>query len=418
MARSRALWSWLDARLVALLLTIGSFALFAWNIVRPAKTYFDEVHYVPAARALIEASGPVNIEHPLLAKTIIAAGIMLFGDNSLGWRLPSAFFAAIAVAALFWLALMLLRDLKIATLAALLLVFNQTHFIQARIAMLEMPMTALLLVGACCLTRGQQVSEGARRWEYAGVIALGLAVGAKWLAIPFAVLALGLTAWAKSRARSYDLVFTIDKVTPDIVKLGLAMLGAYLITFWPAFLYSQDPMTIGGLIGHQFDMLDSQSGALEPHPYQSDWWSWPLMLRPIWYLFEQVGDNFLAILLVGNPVVYWGGLLVMLAAASDWMSQRTPEMMASIGVWVFSVLIWVILPKQIGFFYYYNFSGVVLCMVIATFFASFGALGARILAWFTALAAAMFVYFYPVISATPLPVDDSWTSWVWFESWL
>ena len=403
--------------LVAVLLALGSFVLFAWNIARPATPYFDETHYLPAARALLERSAAVNIEHPLFAKTMIAGGMLLFGDDSLGWRLPSALFAAIAVAALFWVALLLLRDLKVATLAALLLVFNQTHFVQARIAMLEMPMTAMILLGAGCLLQARKAGQGARRWEYLGAIALGLAIGSKWLAAPYAALFLGAAGWAKSRARKHDVAFVARHVIPDLGKLGLAMLAAYFVTFWPAFLYTRSPLTLDQLIGFQSEMLRSQSQNLAPHPYQSSSWTWPLMLRPIWYLFAKTSTSYQAVLLIGNPVVYWGGLAVLLACASGWMKQRTPQLNAMAGLWAFSIGIWALIPKQISFFYYYNLSAVVLCLVIAAFFAPWGARGVRILGGVTALAAAMFAYFYPVISAQPLPADDTWTRWVWMKSW-
>lgn len=158
----------LDARLVALALGLGSFALFAFRIGTPAELYFDETHYVPAARTLIAHSGPVNIEHPLFAKTMIAAGIELFGDNSIGWRLPSAFFAAASVMALFWFGRMMFRADRPAVLVALLAVFNQTLFVQARIAMLEMPMTAFILLAAGCLLKARQEDGGGRRWAFGG----------------------------------------------------------------------------------------------------------------------------------------------------------------------------------------------------------------------------------------------------------
>jgi len=403
--------------LVAGLLALGSFVLFALNIARPAAPYFDETHYLPAARALLEGSGPVNIEHPLFAKTMIAAGMLLFGDDSLGWRLPSALFAAIAVAALFWVALLLLRDLWAATFAALLLVFNQTHFIQARIAMLEMPMTALILLGAGCLLQAREAGPGARRWEYLGAMALGLAIGAKWLAAPYAALFLGAAGWAKSRAREHDMAFVARHVIADVGKLGLVMLAAYFVTFWPAFLYTRSLLTLDQLIGFQSEMLRTQSGHMAPNPYQSAWWTWPLMLRPIWYLFAKTANSYQAVLLIGNPMVYWGGLAVVLACASGWMKQRTQQLNAMAGLWAFSIGIWALIPKKIGFFYYYNLSAVVLCLVIAAFFASWGARGVRILACVTALAAAMFAYFYPIISAQPLPTDETWTRWVWMKSW-
>lgn len=404
--------------LYAMALGLGSLVLFCINIGQPAAPYFDEVHYVPAAKALIAQSGPVNIEHPMLSKTLIAAGMLLFGDNPLGWRLPSALCGAIAVMALFWIALRLFRDVHTAGLTALLLVFNQSHFIQARIAMLEMPMTALLLLaGGCFLQSREKDTAQPQRWEMAGALALGLSIGAKWLALPYVALFMAGLAFMKWRDNEWDIAVLIDDILPAMVKLGLIAALAYLATFWPTFLYRNDPMTLARLPGFQFEMLDAQKGHMAAHPYQSVWWQWPLMLRPIWYLFEKYGDIYRAVLLIGNPVIYWGGLVAVLLPLGGWLKFRDGRLWAAIGLYAFSLAVWIFIPKQVGFFYYYNLSAVWLCLVIGAFFASFGPRGRRWLGWFTLLGAAMFCYFYPVIAAQPLPTDDSWTDWVWMKSW-
>jgi len=66
----------------ALLLGFAALILFGFNLGIPSKLVFDETHYVPAARALIELNTPRNIEHPLVAKELIAFGMLVFGDNS------------------------------------------------------------------------------------------------------------------------------------------------------------------------------------------------------------------------------------------------------------------------------------------------------------------------------------------------
>ena len=70
----------------------AALALIFWLACLPhltivAKPYFDEVHYLPAARELLVMGEFTNREHPLLGKQLLALGIALFGDNPWGWRL-------------------------------------------------------------------------------------------------------------------------------------------------------------------------------------------------------------------------------------------------------------------------------------------------------------------------------------------
>ena len=71
-------------------------ALVWWRLGIPSRIYFDEVHYVPAARKLIEGVR-ANPEHPLLAKQVLAWSIQWLGDKPLYWRLPSAFAGALGL---------------------------------------------------------------------------------------------------------------------------------------------------------------------------------------------------------------------------------------------------------------------------------------------------------------------------------
>ncbi|WP_342803809.1 hypothetical protein [Novosphingobium album (ex Liu et al. 2023)] len=68
--------------LTAIFIAVGSYGLLS-----PATLYFDELHYIPAARSLLHLA-PANLEHPLVGKEILAASIALLGDRPLAWRLP------------------------------------------------------------------------------------------------------------------------------------------------------------------------------------------------------------------------------------------------------------------------------------------------------------------------------------------
>jgi hypothetical protein len=56
------------------------------------KIYFDEVHYVLAARQMLEPVMPapmLNPLHPPRARQLMAPSIRTFGDAPRGWHYPS-----------------------------------------------------------------------------------------------------------------------------------------------------------------------------------------------------------------------------------------------------------------------------------------------------------------------------------------
>ena len=110
------------------------------GVTTPEKFYFDEVHYVPAARQMLEPVMPqpmLNPMHPPLAKQIIALSIHSFGDGPLGWRYPAVLFGSLAIVAVYLCGLALFAAQGPAIAASLLAFFNQMLFVQSRIAMLD-----------------------------------------------------------------------------------------------------------------------------------------------------------------------------------------------------------------------------------------------------------------------------------------
>lgn len=400
---------------VALLLGVLAEALFAFRLTTPHKLVFDEVHYVPAARRLLELGGPVNIEHPLLGKTLIAAGIALFGDGPLGWRLPSTLAGTAVVLGVFAILWLLYGRLRPAVVGALLVLLEFTVFIQARIAMLDGFMAALVVLATAAMLWAMRGSGRAVWWRWTlGAVLLGLAAGTKWVAVPyvgFAALAFALVR------RGHPGRWPGLGIARAWITLAIVSAGVYLLTFWPAFFYREDPLTPGRLLGFQLDMYRQQTQVLPPHPYQSNWWSWAFDGRPIWYLYEPVDGAQRGILMIGNPVVLWGGLIAVLACLWAWLRDRDHRAGAVVAIWIGSYAMWAIIPKSLGFYYYYYLSSIWLALVIA---AAFDHWRARVNYWdeaFLVVAAVLFIHFYPIIAAAPLAGPQSFNRWMWFKSW-
>lgn len=419
--------------LVALLIALAAQLLFSVHLDRPSRIMFDEVHYVPAAKALLALEGPRNIEHPPVGKELIAAGIALFGDDPIGWRAMPSLAATATVVGIFALLWLMLGSMRAALAGAVLAAINQTLFVQARTGMLDVFLGAFLVWAMVLMLWAARGSPGQawRRWIGAAVL-LGLAVGTKWSAIPY--VALGGLAFvvlrlrdARQAKRPLTAAFAGKDQThwrgipmlSGLLVLGGVSIVVYFLTFLPAFFYAFQPLpSFGSLIDLQFEMYALQTQVLPRHNYQSDWWSWPLMVRPIWYFYEWDQGAQRGVLLIGNPVVMWGGLAAVLACYWAGVREKALRPLAVALLWTASLAIYAIIPKSLGFYYYYHLSGLFLCLVLAIAFHHFDRGRNRGWEeWFGAAALCAFFYFYPILAASPLKSVRGFEHWVWFHSW-
>ncbi|WP_375403698.1 glycosyltransferase family 39 protein [uncultured Sphingomonas sp.] len=398
----------------AVLIGLVAQALFTIRLGTPSTLMFDEVHYVPAARAIMALSHPLNTEHPLLGKTLIAAGIALFGDNAIGWRALSTVAGTATVLGVYGILWRLFGSVRTAATGAVLTIVNGTVFVQARIGMLDGFMAALVVGAVAAMLWGMR--ERAIVWWTTGSVMLGLAIGVKWAAAPYvayAGAAFLLLKWRRpDRWPGLSLI-------PALAILCLASATAYLLTFAPAFFYADRPLTLSTLLPFQSAMYVQQTQVLGAHTYQSDWWSWPLLLRPIWYLYEPADGAQRGVLMVGNPAVMWGGLVALAACGRTFIRERYPHLGGVTALWFGSYAVWAIIPKSLGFFYYYYLPSIWLSVAIAAACHRFA--HGRLKDWDETLlivAGGTFAYFYPIMAAMPLAAADSFRRWTWFDGWV
>ena len=152
------------------------------GLTTPGKIIFDEVHYVPAAKQMLEPAiaGPIlNPMHPPLAKQLMALSIRMFGDDPLGWRYPGVLFGSLAIVAMYFCGLALFAAQGPAVATALLTFFNQMVFVQSRIAMLDIYALTFDLIGIAAFLHGFRQQRPDLAFGLAG-LAFGLATACKW----------------------------------------------------------------------------------------------------------------------------------------------------------------------------------------------------------------------------------------------
>jgi dolichyl-phosphate-mannose--protein O-mannosyl transferase len=185
--------------------------------------------------------------------------------------------------------------------------------------------------------------------------------------------------------------------------------GIYLASYIPMFLTGHD---LGTWWGMQQQMWWYHTGLRATHPYTSAWWSWPLLVRPIYlYTSDEIGGFVSRIYAMGNPIVFWFGLASVFLATVYAYFERNKRL----GLIIFSFLIffvpWAASPR-IMFLYHYLPSIPFLAMAT-------GYILRRNIKLALPLFAAgimVFIYFYPhwIGLNIPLWLD---TSYYWITSW-
>lgn len=187
MERIRRLWyrlaKWEYTWLCLLLLI--TLAMHLSTIGQPAEPMFDEQHYVPDARSILQGHDTLRPEHPPLGKLFIVLGIFLFGDNPFGWRFFSVLFGTVGIILFYLICRQLAMPKRASLLATFLLGLDNLTFVQASVAMLDVYSVTFMLAAFWLYLKGREIFSGvsialSALAKLTGVLALP-AIGLYWL---------------------------------------------------------------------------------------------------------------------------------------------------------------------------------------------------------------------------------------------
>ena len=287
--------------LLAILFAIKTFLIFY-----PKDLVFDEFYYIPAARDLIAGVGS-NLEHPFLGKAFASLGIMVFGDNVIGWRLPYVLIGIAIVYVFYRLASEMVGE-GMALYSSVLLSFDQTFFVHTNLALLEGP----CLLFALLAFRFYR----AKRY-YLTAFFLGLSFLCKEWGIVFALI-LALYHLTLNRRITRAGVKKASIFLLILVSTMLLPLWAYDLAYRPS-VEGAGVETISNPLEHLRYMLEyarslDKEGANE---YNQPWrWIVPMAMDPWTYYGAEVVEEDGASRVLGS--IYWYGVTVPILWYTIW----------------------------------------------------------------------------------------------------
>lgn len=395
----------------------------------PHTLIFDESYYVNAARVIAGVEPPKgapyhgapkgkdpNAEHPQLAKLAMAAGIDVFGDTALGWRIGSIVFGTIALLALYALVRGAGGSGWLAAGAAGVMALDNLLLVHGRIATLDIYVVAMMIVAGALYVR---------RWPLAAGLALGVAACMKEVGVYLAFVMILYEALTIARLRwgGSDGLTAVERAGREVrsVRALAIFLAAGAVSFiWLLWLLdvlvpAYDPGTkviYGGNpfshISHIWNYALLLKAKAEAHGIASAPWEWLLNERPIEYAKVAVNTLSHGAVVASRPTVYFRGEMnpfiiflaipaTLAALAAAW---READRVAAIGAcWCLGTFLPFLFGRlvegRVTYLYYMAIVMPGLYIVTARLFARRRLGAAAALGWALALAYG-FIHLYPL----------------------
>jgi dolichyl-phosphate-mannose-protein mannosyltransferase len=431
-----------QARLLAVAIPLAiaaiALALSLPRLTTPPDYVFDELYYAYTASKYVagdeaystavppDDEPAIEWTHPPMAKLLIAGGILVAGDNPLGWRIASVVFGAAGTAIIYLLALSLTGSRATSALTAGLLLMDGLYLVESRTGMSNL--FVLVFTNAALLGVTHVLTRPPERIGpplLATGLFLGLGIATKWSSVALAGL-IGLAVcwrmaclWRLSRgddtiaAEARSGLRTYLRWAPiALIVIPLAVYFGSYLHFWFTGHNWAD------FIALHRDMLAYHRKLDFVHEDSSPWWQWPLAARGVWYYVEERRREGTFVFANGNPLLYWPMVVAVAWIVIDWWGRRSTALLILVVGFFGQWLPWAFSPR--GTFIYHFLPAVPLgCMALALVLSSAWRQGgaSRIAAvGYTLAVIATFAWFYPLYTAIPLTPEQVDLR-MWLPSW-
>ena len=451
-----------------------------WNWKNKADDAILAANGNAAAIAKMMSDSSAYVVHPPVGKWVISLGEMMFGLTPFGWRFMVCVLGTLSILITARLAQHLTRSAAVSALAGLFMALDGTAISMSRTAVLDGILAFFTLTAVLCVAldyrgirrrmatsllaadgsavldrwRGGAVGLGSRRWLWAAGLFLGLAISTKWSALwHIAFLGLIILGYGYATRRMVDaarpLASTLLRDAPMLACAFILFPAAIYVASWTGWFMSPDsydkhwaagqaaagistllPVVLRSWLHFHHDVWNFHVTLTSHHDYQANAWSWPVMGRPTSFWYSENGtcatDHCAAeVTSMGNPIIWWAGLIALLHQAWVWFSTRSRASLFAVAMWSAGWFPWLLYQHRTIFFFY----GVVMvpftCIALAMSLTHIarGTVNPKRnhRVWFVAavvIAAIVMTWFFKPVWVGSTLTYDHWRWRMWFDTWI
>lgn len=396
------------------------------------STEFDEIYHGRTAWEYLTGHWIYETTHPPLGKWIISQGIKHSGMTPWGMRITGVIASVGILLALIWGAWLLTSSLRAMWIVGLLGLFEFSRYSIGRYSTIDPYLILFVFTAALLLWRAFAPPKNwLDGWRLSpslllAGLSLGAAIATKWNALYFGIGVFVFFLFSLYQAfKPANQASPLKVMLSAAIALGLVPLLVYYLSYIP-FLRCLNPAPdLWSLEGakqvwkSQVDMYDYHSKLTSTHAFQSAFYTWPLILKPLWlFVSEARAPLRSSLTLMGNPLIWWSGLAAILALVFGklrWPARSTLWLLASI---LALYLPWAGVSRASFIYHYYPIVPFLVLLVGVTL--------SRLptekrwqqaIPWlFAAVSGGLFALFFPAISGVAAPA--SYFHWLhWIPGW-
>lgn len=455
------------------------------------STYFDEIYFATSAYQYTHGLDAMEWVHPPLGKLLMGIPVLLFGMYTFTYRLMGVLAGILMIPVIYILAKRLFKKTKWATLAGLLMAFDNFHFAQTRMGTVDSFLVLFIMLAALFmkdymdLDKDVPFKKKASKLLLSGIF-IGCSIATKWtglyaglgLAIVFfvhlfrqyedkrktkinaqkattlAVIGLGIltiipiaiyyialatipTSATKITLLYYIAVififilFMIIKLIKKDKSLGktfiICVVSFILI---PTIIYISSYVLFPNVVGYDNnsikeivqqtkDMYHYHSTLTATHPFQSAWYEWPFMYRPVWLYTNTLGGNIVSTIVgIGNPFIWWFGVIAAIATLIKTFIKKEKEDFFIIIFILCSYVPYIFIGRAMFMYHYFpTLPFIMLAIVSFMKYITEKQKTNMYLKFYIALIIITFFVFYPVSSG--LVTNSEYVDALkWLSSWI
>ncbi len=404
-------------------LTVFSFVVTFIHLYFPPVYMFDEIYRVTRAELFLNKRVFV-LDQPPFGRYPMILGILLFGNNPMGWRISQAICGTLLVPVSYFVGKNIFKHKYAGLLMAFFVVFDLSSSVYSRIGVVVMLEVFIVAVSFLLFILSiKDDTKNSKLLFCLSAILTGLAIATKWTALCLLPI---YWLWIKTKA---NIKSTFPERLPFKILFLIIVSSTYLVTFagekrnWEYYHQSYgmpNSSFVESVISWHKLAIGSHIRKDMSHPYSSKWYTWPFMYKPVllYQDIDTVNKQVTSIIGLGNPIIWWLGNLAILFQLFLLLYKRDKTIVFLLGAYFISFLPYAFIQRPM-FLYHYLISLFFQMLILEYTFVNLykeKIFLRPVLSLLLVLIMFVFFYFYPFINGYPVS-ESEYFHRLWFKSW-